>query len=76
MPRCKRLYPNFVDRLPWDDQKGAPTADRVTCACDYDHSDDELKFLRAIDKYIQTTHRPFPTWSEVLKVVKSLGYHK
>lgn len=43
---------------------------------DYDYSPDELEFMRAMDRYIYTTHRPFPTWSEALKVAKSLGYRK
>ena len=40
-------------------------------------SDEEaLAFLRAIDAYKRRTGRPFPAWSEVLAIVKSLGYRK
>lgn len=40
-------------------------------------SDEEaLALLRAIDAYKRRTGRPFPTWSEVLAIVKSLGYRK
>jgi len=40
--------------------------------CDY--TDDEREFLMAIDRYKHVHHRPFPTWREVLRVLKSLGY--
>ena len=30
----------------------------------------------AIDEYKRAHQRPFPTWSEVLDIVKSLGYDK
>ena len=35
---------------------------------------DVLEFIRAIDHYKRTHQRPFPNWSEVLDVVKGLGY--
>ena len=40
------------------------------------YSDDEREFLMAIDKYKRQERRPYPTWSEVLAVLKSLGYRK
>jgi hypothetical protein len=30
----------------------------------------------AIDEYKKTNARPFPTWTEVLEVIKALGYRK
>ncbi len=39
-------------------------------------SADDLEFIRAIDAYKRKTNRPFPTWSEVLRVLKELGYRK
>lgn len=44
--------------------------------CERDYTDDELEFMKAIDEYKRTFARPFPTWSEVLEVLKSLGYRK
>ena len=35
---------------------------------------DVIEFITAIDAYKRTHRRPFPTWSEVLDVVKGLGY--
>ena len=41
------------------------------------HLPDELmEFVSAIDEYKRQNQRPFPTWSEVLQVLKSLGYRK
>ena len=35
-----------------------------------------LEFIAALDKYKKIHSRPFPSWSEVLFVVKQLGYKK
>ncbi len=37
---------------------------------------DEMEFINAITAYKSKHSRPFPTWSEVLHVVKALGYRK
>jgi len=37
---------------------------------------EEMEFINAINAYKQKHSRPFPTWSEVLHVVKALGYRK
>ena len=39
-------------------------------------SDEQFEFLMAIDKYKRENARPFPTWTEVLEVIKALGYRK
>jgi hypothetical protein len=40
------------------------------------YTTDEMEFLLAMDHYKRDNHRPFPSWSEVLNVFKTLGYHK
>ncbi len=35
-----------------------------------------LEFIQAIDEYKRIHRRPFPTWSEVLEVLKTLGYSR
>jgi hypothetical protein len=40
------------------------------------YSDEEAEFLKAMDAYQRTRRRPFPSWTEVLAVLKSLGYRK
>ena len=44
--------------------------------CERDYSDGEIEFMRAMDDYKRKSGRPFPTWSEVLEVVMSIGYRK
>ncbi|MBX3397206.1 MAG: hypothetical protein KF873_00580 [Gemmataceae bacterium] len=39
-----------------------------------DFAADEIEFLRAMEHFKRS--RPFPTWTEVLKVLKGLGYRK
>lgn len=44
--------------------------------CERDYSGDEIEFMKAMDEYKRKSGRMFPTWSEVLEVVRSLGYAK
>ena len=44
--------------------------------CDRDYSGDELEFMHAIQAYKKSSGRMFPTWSEVLEVLRALGYVK
>lgn len=39
-------------------------------------TDEQFDFLMAIDEYKRQNARPFPTWTEVLEVIKALGYRK
>lgn len=43
---------------------------------EYPLDGDELEFINAINAYKQRYGRPFPTWSEVLHVLRFLGYRK
>ena len=42
--------------------------------CERDYSDPEIEFMRAMDDYKRKSGRMFPTCSEVLEVVRDLGY--
>ncbi|MGD9128734.1 MAG: hypothetical protein PVH19_15265 [Planctomycetia bacterium] len=44
--------------------------------CERDYSNDEVEFMNALDEYKRTSGRMFPTCSEVLEVLKNLGYCK
>lgn len=44
--------------------------------CERPYDDDESEFLAAIRAYQERTGRKFPAWSEVLAVLKGLGYRK
>src|SRR6266536_14707 len=44
--------------------------------CERDYNDEEIAFMKAMDQYKRDNRRPFPTWSEVLEVLRALGYRK
>jgi len=44
--------------------------------CERDYTPDEIEFMSAMDEYKRRSGRMFPTCSEVLEVLKSLGYAK
>lgn len=48
--------------------------DPTTCERDYSH--DEIEFMNALDQYKRTSGRMFPTCSEILEVIRKLGYEK
>lgn len=37
---------------------------------------EQFEFVMAIDEYKRANNRPFPSWTEVLEVIKYLGYRK
>ncbi len=39
-------------------------------------NEEQFEFLLAIDQYKHANQRPFPTWTEVLEVLKAIGYRK
>lgn len=44
--------------------------------CERDYSAAEMEFMQAMQHYKFTSGRMFPTWSEVLEVLRSIGYEK
>jgi hypothetical protein len=39
-------------------------------------SSEELQFIKAIEKYKKENSKLFLSWTEVLKILKELGYRK
>ncbi len=39
-------------------------------------SKEQFEFVMAMDEYKRANKRPFPSWTEVLEVIKYLGYRK
>ncbi|NBB95474.1 MAG: hypothetical protein GVY16_07000 [Planctomycetes bacterium] len=39
-------------------------------------TDEQFVFLQAVEEYKRLNNRPFPTWTEVLDILKALGYRK
>lgn len=44
--------------------------------CERDYTEDEMEFMHALDAYKRSSNRMFPTCSEVLEVLRGLGYVK
>ena len=70
---------SIIDRRLGLDRRRGPgkrLADDRKSAEEGQMSDEQFDFLMAIDEYKRTNSRPFPTWTEVLDVIKALGYRK
>lgn len=52
-----------------------PTPDDARAMPD-DMPADVVEFITAVDGYKRKHRRPFPSWSEILEIVKSLGYER
>src|SRR3954452_78787 len=76
--RRQRSIPVAVERRSGGDrrQQGERRRQVDPTTCERDYSDEELAFMKAMDLYKRANRRPFPTWSEVLEVLHSLGYCK
>jgi hypothetical protein len=44
--------------------------------CEREYTEAEMEFMMAMNEYKQRSGRMFPTWSEVLEVLRALGYEK
>src|SRR4029450_7641966 len=78
--RRKRNLPAAVDRRRQNAAEKRRTSERRRLidptTCERDYNEDETAFMRAMERYKRENRRPFPTWSEVLEVLVSLGYRK
>jgi hypothetical protein len=77
--RRKRSIPVAVERRSGKERRqqlGERRRQVDPTTCEKDYSDEEILFMKAMDQYKRANRRPFPTWSEVLEVLRSLGYRK
>jgi hypothetical protein len=44
--------------------------------CERDYSNEEIEFMQAMDAYKRANGRMFPTCSEILEVIRELGYQR
>lgn len=42
--------------------------------CERDYTNDEIEFMQAMDEYKRKSGRMFPTCSEILEVIRGMGY--
>lgn len=78
--RRKRNIPVATDRRAANAAKKRAESERRRLidptTCERDYSDEETEFMKAMDRYKRENRRPFPTWSEVLEVMRALGYRR
>src|SRR5262245_10525179 len=75
--RRKRDIPVALDRRKGDRREQGERRRQVDpTTCERDYNDEEISFMKAMDQYKRDNRRPFPTWSEVLEVLRALGYRK
>ncbi len=76
--RRKREIPVAVERRSGTDRRmqGERRRQVDPTTCEKEYSDEEIIFMKAMDQYKRANRRPFPTWSEVLEVLRALGYRK
>jgi hypothetical protein len=70
---------NIVDRRLGLERRRGPgrrRSDERKSAEEGQMSAEQFEFLMAIDEYKRENARPFPTWTEVLEVIKAIGYRK
>jgi hypothetical protein len=77
--RRKRSIPVALERRSGQERReyqGERRRQIDPTTCERDYSIDEIEFMKAMDQYKRDNRRPFPTWSEVLEVLRALGYRK
>ncbi len=76
--RRKRQIPVAMERRTGKDRRQLVERRRQVdpTTCEKDYSDEEIVFMKAMEMYKRSNRRPFPTWSEVLEVLRSLGYRR
>jgi hypothetical protein len=76
--RRKRQIPVAIERRSGKDRRDQGERRRQIdpTTCERDYNNDEIEFMKAMDQYKRENRRPFPTWSEVLEVLRALGYRK
>jgi hypothetical protein len=74
--RRKEDMPVAEDRRTGDRRKVQRRRQIDPTTCERDYSQEEIEFMQAMDAYKRASGRMFPTCSEILEVVRNLGYIK
>lgn len=84
-PAAETAYTGSERRTPSVDRRnalerrrgpGRRRSDSRRSAEEGELNDDQFEFVMAMDEYKRLNKRPFPSWTEVLEVLKYLGYRK
>lgn len=69
----KRTVPTGLERRRGP---GRRRSDFMKTADEGEMNLEQFLFVMAIDAYKRVNKRPYPTWTEVLEVIRKLGYRK
>lgn len=75
--RRKQAVPVAVERRVGGEDRRSKVQRRRQIdptTCERDYSNDEIEFMHALDVYKRASGRMFPTCSEILEVIRGLGY--
>jgi hypothetical protein len=70
---------DVMDRRSGLDRRRGPgrrRSDERRAAEEGEMTDEQFEFVMALNEYKAVNKRPFPTWTEVLDIIKALGYRK
>ena len=74
--RRKKDQPVAVERRQTERRKVPRRRQIDPTTCERDYTNDEVEFMNALDAYKRRSGRMFPTCSEILEVIRDLGYRK
>ena len=75
--RRKQSIPVAVDRRKLERREKVNRRRQIDpTTCERDYSTDEVEFMNAMNDYKRKSGRMFPTCSEILEVLRGLGYSK
>jgi hypothetical protein len=74
--RRKQSVPVGLERRQSERRKVPRRRQIDPTTCERDYTGDELEFMNALDDYKRRSGRMFPTCSEILEVVRALGYER
>jgi hypothetical protein len=73
--RRKQNLPVAIERRQQERRIKVPRRRQIDpTTCEREYSDDEIEFMHALDAYKRASGRMFPTCSEILEVIRNLGY--
>ncbi len=75
--RRQQRVPVAVDRRQSERREKVSRRRQIDpTTCERDYSDAEVEFMQALDEYKRKNGRMFPTCSEILEVLRGIGYEK
>jgi hypothetical protein len=74
--RRKETVPVAIERRAGTRRKVQRRRQIDPTTCERDYTADEIEFMHALDAYKRSSGRMFPTCSEILEVIRGLGYSR